>query len=241
MRKINVFVMVMVAVGMIVTSCGKGYNSNVSLKSDVDSVYYAVGVSWGAGLREQMKTLPGVEGKENYDAIIAGFATAMNDEVSKLKITPEEAQAYIQTYIMGAQAKDAEKGKAEGEAFLAANKTKEGVITTELGLQYKVLTEGTGRRPTEEDKVIVHYVGKFLDGSEFDSSKEEPVTFPITGVIRGWTLGLQIMPVGSKYILWIPSDLAYGEQGIQDPQTGGWFIRPNSVLEFEVELLGIEE
>ena len=228
--------MIIVAIGMIVTSCGKGYNTNVNLKSNVDSAFYAVGVSYGSGLREQLKTLPGVEGKENYDAIITGFATAMNDQVSQLKMTPEEAQEYIQTYVMEAQTKEFEAVKAEGEAFLATNKSKAGVITTESGLQYTVITEGAGAKPTTQNIVIVHYIGKFLDGTVFESSVErgEPVEFPLMNVIRGWTEALQLMPVGSKYQVWIPYELAYGEQGNQG-------IKPYSTLEFEIELLGIKE
>jgi len=228
--------MVIAAFGMIVASCGKGYNANISLKTDVDSAFYAVGVSYGSGLREQLKTLPGVEGKENYDAIITGFAVAMNDQVSQLKMTPEEAQGFIQSYVMTASTKQFETTKAEGEAFLASNSSKAGVITTENGLQYKVITEGTGKKPTTANTVIVHYTGKFLDGTVFDSSVErgEPAEFPVTGVINGWGQVLQLMPVGSKYQVWIPYDLAYGESGWQG-------IPPYSMLEFEVELLGIKE
>ena len=234
MKRTSVFVTVMVAIGMIVTSCGKGINTNVSLPTDVDSAFYAVGVNYGAGLRENLKTLPGADGVVNHDAIIAGFAAAMRDEAT-LKMTPDDANQFIQTYVELASMRDAEKTKAEGEAFLAANKTKEGVITTESGLQYKVLVEGTGRRPTLEDRIIVHYTGKLVDGTIFESTVGgEPLTMLLGQFVPGWGQGLQIMPVGSKYMLWIPSDLAYG------PQQVSQLIKANSTLEFEVELLGIE-
>ena len=226
--------MVMVAIGMIVTSCGKGVNTNVNLKTDVDSALYAIGVMNGASFREGVKTLPGVGDDVNYDALLAGFAAAMKDEAS-VKMAPEFAQMFIQTFVTEAEMRDAEKGRAEGEAFLAENKTKAGVITTESGLQYKVITEGTGRKPTMEDRVIVHYTGRLLDGTEFESSLGgEPAIFGLMQVIRGWTEGLQIMPVGSKYMFWIPSDLAYGAQQASQ------LIKANSTLVFELELLGIE-
>jgi FKBP-type peptidyl-prolyl cis-trans isomerase FkpA/FKBP-type peptidyl-prolyl cis-trans isomerase FklB len=157
MRKISVFVMIMVAVVMIVTSCGQGVNTNAKLSSDVDSALYAIGVANGASFREGLKTFPGAEGMDTYDVLLAGFVAALNDKASQLKMTPEEAQNYLQTYFMEAETKRTEASKAEGEAFLASNKTKQGVITTESGLQYKVITEGTGKRPTSEDNVIVHY------------------------------------------------------------------------------------
>ncbi|MGH9569716.1 MAG: FKBP-type peptidyl-prolyl cis-trans isomerase, partial [Candidatus Angelobacter sp.] len=126
--------------------------------------------------------------------------------------------------------------KKEGEAFLAANKTKEGVITTPSGLQYKVLKQGTGPKPTTTDKVVCNYKGTLINGKEFDSSykRGEPATFPVNGVIKGWTEALQLMPVGSKYQLFIPADLAYGERG------AGADIGPDATLIFEVELLSIE-
>ena len=120
----------------------------------------------------------------------------------------------------------------EGEAFLANNATQEGVQTTASGLQYRVITEGTGERPTASDTVTVNYVGTLIDGTEFDSS-ESPITFALNGVIPGWTEGLQLMPVGSTYMFYIPSELAYGAQGRQP------VIPPHSVLVFEVELVDI--
>ena len=169
------------------------------------------------------------------DDLIAGFIQAIKGDSAAMKMTPQEAQQYLQTYFVEAQAREAAKSKEEGEKFLAENKTKEGVITTESGLQYQVVTEGTGAKPTAEDRVKVHYTGTLLDGTKFDSSVDrgEPAEFGVNQVIKGWTEGLQIMPAGSKYIFWIPSELAYGERG------AGQDIKPNSVLKFEVELLEV--
>ena len=138
------------------------------------------------------------------------------------------------------EAKEAEKNKglaAEGEAFLAENAKREGVSVTESGLQYEVVTMGEGEKPTAESKVKVHYHGTLIDGTVFDSSVQrgEPIEFPLNGVIKGWTEGLQLMPVGSKFILYIPYQLAYGEQG------AGELIGPYEALIFEVELLEIVE
>ena len=229
MKKASVFVAAMaVAVGVSATSCDSKKSAN--LKSAIDSASYAIGVSTGAGYKENLKTLPD---SANVDALIAGFTEAHKGQ--KTSMTPEAAQAFLQTYFMEASAKQATKAKEEGDKFLAENKTKEGVITTESGLQYKVVTEGKGVKPTAEDKVKVHYKGTLLDGKVFDSSIErgEPAEFGVGQVIKGWTEGLQLMPVGSKYTFWIPSDLAYGERG------AGQDIKPNSVLVFEVELLEI--
>jgi FKBP-type peptidyl-prolyl cis-trans isomerase len=129
-----------------------------------------------------------------------------------------------------------EANKKEGDTFLATNKTKPGVVTLPDGLQYKIIKEGTGPKPTATDTVTVNYRGTLIDGKEFDSSykRGEPATFPVGGVIKGWTEALQLMPVGSKWELYIPSDLAYGARG------AGADIGPNSTLIFEVELLSIK-
>ena len=220
MKKVNVLAAASaVVLGLAATSCDS--KQNVSLSNDVDSVSYAIGVSTGAGYKENLKTL------------IAGFVEAIKGDSTKM--TPEKAREYMQTYFVQASAKEAKKNKEEGEKFLAENKTKSGVITTESGLQYQVITEGTGAKPTEKDRVKVHYTGTLLDGTKFDSSVDrgEPAEFGVNQVIKGWTEGLQLMPVGSKYIFWIPSELAYGERA------AGPEIKPNSVLKFEVELLDI--
>ena len=231
MKKISVLVATAI-VAMGITSCGDSHKS-ASLKTAADSVSYAIGISTGAGYKENLKTLPG--DPANVDDLIAGFIQAIKGDSSAMKMTPQAAQAYVQTYFMEASARDAKKTKEEGEKFLAENKSTKDVFTTESGLQYQVVTEGTGDKPTATDKVKVHYTGTLLDGTKFDSSVDrgEPMEFPVNGVIKGWTEVLQLMPVGSKYIVWIPSDLAYGERG------AGQDIKPNSTLKFEIELLEI--
>jgi FKBP-type peptidyl-prolyl cis-trans isomerase len=156
-------------------------------------------------------------------------------------MTADEQQQVRAAFMQKMQGKQeeqrkavAEKNKADGDKFLAANKTKPGVKTTASGLQYQSMTEGKGAKPAATDTVKVHYVGTLLDGSKFDSSidRGEPAQFPLNGVIAGWTEGLQLMPVGSKYKFWIPGNLAYGDRG----RPG---IEPNAMLTFEVELLEI--
>jgi len=236
MKKLSGFMVIVAAIGMIVASCGKGYNANIKLKSDVDSAFYAIGVLQGSGLRENFKSLPGLDATDNYDALLTALVTAINDKTSQLKMTPEEAQMYIQTFLANAQVQVAEKAKTDEMAFFAANGSKPGVITTESGLQYKILTTGTGEKPTLESIVVMHYTGKLLDGTVFESSvtRGEPLTMPVGQFIEGWKEVLQLMPVGSKYQVWIPFDMAYGAQG-------GGMIKPYSTLEFEMELLGIQE
>ena len=156
-------------------------------------------------------------------------------------MTKEEAQTFMQTQMDAVKSKALEKkyadNKAAGEKFLAENKTKEGVVTTPSGLQYKVITKGTGAIPADTSKVKVNYKGTLIDGTEFDSSykRKEPATFRANQVIKGWTEALTMMSVGSKWELYIPQDLAYGAR-----ETGGQ-IKPFSTLIFEVELVGIEK
>ena len=165
------------------------------------------------------------------------LARGMKDGVTggKTLLTDQEAQAVVEA-VRGEMMKKAEAaGKKEGDDFLAANKGKEGVIVLPSGLQYKILKAGTGPKPTTSDTVVCNYRGTLINGTEFDSSykRGQPAKFPVTGVIKGWTEALQLMPVGSKWQLFIPADLAYGERGNQG-------IAPNSTLIFEIELLSIE-
>jgi len=158
----------------------------------------------------------------------------MNEE--DISATMKEVNQFVSDWKKAEQEKQAKENEAEGKAFLESNKSKEGVKTLGSGLQYKVIQQGDGPIPNASDKVSVHYKGTFLDGKEFDSSykRNKAASFNVTGVIRGWTEALQLMKVGSKWQLFVPSDLAYGTKGNRN-------IPPNSTLLFEVELLGIEE
>ena len=202
------------------------------LADDNARVSYAIGMLTGHQWQQQ-----GIE----FDADIYARGLKEGRAGGTTLMTPEEAQAAIgkfkQEFSVKQQQKQAElgmKNKTDGEAYLAANKKNPGVVTLPDGLQYSVLTNGSGAMPTANDVVKVHYRGTLTDGSEFDSSykRGQPAEFQVTGVIRGWTEALQKMKVGSKWKLFIPSELAYGEQG----RPG---IPPNSVLIFEVELLEV--
>lgn len=204
------------------------------LETDKQKLGYIIGMDIGKSLREQ-----GAE--VDLDALIEAVRSTFNGE--ELAMTAEEAaevrQAYIQRRQAEQQAEASQAGAAnlaEGQKFLAENKVKDGVQTTESGLQYKVMTMGDGAKPTATQTVKVHYRGTLLDGTEFDSSyaRNEPISFALNRVIAGWTEGVQLMPVGSKFMFYIAPELAYGEGG-------GGPIPPNSTLVFEVELLDIEE
>lgn len=241
MKKFSVLAMTAaVTMGIAFTSCdSKKSMGSAKLTSEVDSVSYIIGKANASNMRKQMELqMENWPIKGNVDAFVAGLLSGIEnaDDSVILGKDMESLNAYVNGFFQKAQEIASEQQKAEGDKFLAENKTKSGVITTESGLQYKVITEGTGAKPLESDVVKVHYVGKDLSGREFDSSigRGEPAQFPLQNVIRGWTEGVQLMPVGSKYIFWIPAELAYGEQG--QPNAG---IQPNSTLEFEVELLEI--
>lgn len=203
-------------------------------QSDLQKRSYALGQNMANGLKSAS-----IPFESEY--LYAGFSDSMND---KQLMTDEEMQAAlmalqqeVQEKQILEQAKVLHKKYAESKAYLDENAAKEGVVTTDSGLQYKVITQGEGEKPAAEDTVTVHYEGKLIDGTVFDSSLQrgQPATFPLGGVIAGWTEGLQLMTVGSKWQLFIPPELGYGERG------AGGAIGPNEALVFEVELLSIEE
>jgi len=205
-------------------------NAEEGLGSEKQKLSYAVGVQIGEDLK-----------RNGMDIDASSVAMAIDDIMtgSKPKLTMEEMQTLFTDYQQREMAKKelaSQANKAEGEAFLAENKDKDGVTVLPSGLQYKVITVGTGKQPTAESTVSVHYRGTLLNGAEFDSSykREAPATFPVNGVIKGWTEALQLMKEGAKWQLFIPSDLAYGARG------AGADIGPNSVLTFDVELLSVE-
>ena len=205
----------------------------IELDTEQKKLSYIIGMDIGKSLKDQ-----GTE--VDLDSLISAIRSTYNGE--ELAMTTEEAGQVRKEYIEKRQAEQkaqaaaaGQDNLAEGQKFLAENATKEGVQTTESGLQYKVETMGDGPKPAATDTVKVHYRGTLLDGTEFDSSyaRNEPISFGLNRVIAGWTEGVQLMPVGSKFMFYIAPDLAYGEGG-------GGPIPPNSTLIFEVELLDIE-
>ena len=210
------------------------------LKTDVDTFAYSLGYDTGNGLNGYLAQMDLDEdfSKENFvKGVKHGFDSTATPIVKK-----EEVQMLIQNFIMKKQSDSQDKMAGEtiknleiGEAFLAENKNKAGVKTTGSGLQYEVITEGTGASPTAEQTVVVHYTGSLLNGKVFDSSVErgEPATFPLNRVIPGWTEAIQLMKEGAKYKFYIPSELAYGERG------AGQDIPGNATLIFEVELIEV--
>lgn len=199
----------------------------VVLKTTQDSLSYAIGLSLANFYKQQ--NITGVN-----TALVMRAITDVN-KGSKLPMDEQQANACIVNYMQKEKAAKASVAKKQGEEFLAANKTRPGVVTTPSGLQYLVLKEGTGPKPALTDMVRVHYHGTLIDGRVFDSSVErkQPIELAVNGVIPGWTEALQMMPVGSKWRLFIPSNLAYGDQ------QAGPMIAPGSTLIFEVELLDI--
>jgi FKBP-type peptidyl-prolyl cis-trans isomerase FklB len=201
-----------------------------SLKTDKQKFSYSAGYQIGQNLKRQ-----------NLDLDSKTFSQGAQDAITNAKprLKPEEMQAAFQAQQkkdMEKQAAAAKKNLDAGQAFLEANKKKEGVTTTASGLQYKIITEGKGKQPKSTDTVVAHYRGTLINGTEFDSSyqRNEPATFPVGGVIKGWQEALPLMKEGSKWQIYIPSDLAYGPRG------AGGEIGPNEVLIFDIELLSVK-
>ncbi|MEP0773823.1 MAG: FKBP-type peptidyl-prolyl cis-trans isomerase [Acidobacteriota bacterium] len=205
-----------------------------AFKSNEDKASYAIGLQIARNMKAQGVPL-------NVDAFSQGFKAGYAD--GKPLLSDEELQQTLQEFQMAMMAKQQQamaaegaKNREAGKAFLAANKAKQGVVELPSGLQYKVIKAGTGKKPTADSTVRVHYRGTLLDGTEFDSSykRGEPAEFPLGGVIKGWTEALQLMQEGAKWELYIPASLAYGDQG------AGGVIKPGSTLIFEVELLEVK-
>ena len=206
----------------------------VALTTQQDKVSYAIGMNMAKTLqRQSLEVEP--------DVLVRGLKDVLTG--NKPLLSDDEAMAALTALQNDLRARQQEKAqqlglsnKKEGEDFLAANKGKEGVVTLPSGLQYKILKEGSGPKPAAADSVVCNYRGTMINGTEFDSSykRGETATFPVSGVIKGWTEALQLMPVGSKWQLFVPSDLAYGQRG------AGADIGPNATLIFEVELLSIK-
>jgi len=197
------------------------------LNTEPEKNGYSVGYDLGRSIHRQLADV-------DPESMARGLKDAMTGATSALP--EEEMQRRFTTVRQESVRKVNEQNKKDGEAFLAKNKGEKGVKSTASGLQYKVITTGKGKQPTADDTVTVHYRGTLIDGTEFDSSfkRNQPVTFPVKGVIPGWTEALQLMKEGSKWMLYLPSTIAYGERG------AGNIIGPNSVLIFEVELLSIK-
>jgi len=226
--------MLATAMALLTTTAAVAQDAAPELKTDKDKFSYALGMNFGESFRKQgLDVDPAVFVKAFAEAFNTG-KTAMSEEDMKAVLTA--ASQEIRKKQAAVQAEKAEKSKKEGDEFLAANKTKESVVALPSGLQYKILKQGTGEKPTLDDTVVCNYKGTLINGTVFDASEKHggPATFPVKGVIPGWTEALQLMPVGSKWQLFVPANLAYGEQGPGD-------IGPNATLIFEVELVSIQK
>jgi FKBP-type peptidyl-prolyl cis-trans isomerase FklB len=204
------------------------------LKTDKDKLSYALGMQFGEGFHKQGIDVDPATFAKAFSEAYAGGKLAMSEEDMRAVLT--KAQQDMRAKMAAQQAEKGAKAQQDGEKFLAENKAKEGVVTLPSGLQYKILKAGTGEKPTAADTVVCNYRGTLLDGTEFDASEKHggPSSFQVGAVIAGWTEALQLMPVGSKWQLFIPAKLAYGAQGPPD-------IGPNATLIFEVELVSIKK
>jgi FKBP-type peptidyl-prolyl cis-trans isomerase FklB len=224
----------MVVAGIVLLAGQVVAEETQTLKTEKEKLSYSIGMEIGSNLKRQAIDV-------EVDLLLKGLKDGFSG--GKTLLSPEEVRNVLTTFqkeMMAKQKEEArvlgEKNKKEGEAFLAENKKKPGVVTLPSGLQYKVIKAGTGKKPKATDTVKTHYRGTLLDGTEFDSSYRRggPATFPVKGVIPGWTEALQLMEEGAKWQLFIPPHLAYGERG------AGPAIGPNATLIFEVELISVQ-
>jgi len=235
LMKKSLFYLPVVVILIAGMGCGQtGSIKEVKLETAGDSAGYAIGMLIGTNNKQQVDNAPGSD-DISIDAMIAAFTAATMEEEGQMSM--EEAEQFIRGYFDKERVKQGQQNLEDGNAFLEKNKAREGVHTTESGLQYEILTEGSGPKPEDGDQVRVHYHGTLVDGTVFDSSVDrgEPAVFGVGQVIPGWTEALKMMPVGSKWKIYVPSELGYGEQG------AGGDIGPNATLIFEVELLEIVE
>ena len=216
------------------TTTGANAAASVTLKTDYEKQSYAMGMNLGLGLHHQGMTLdPALVARGMKDAMTGGKTVLTEDEA---RTAVQQLQSSVREKMEAKTKEAGVENRKQADEFLAANKSKDGVMTTPSGLQYKILTAGNGPKPTAGDTVSCNYRGTTIDGKEFDSSykRGQPAQFPVGGVIKGWTEALQMMPVGSKWELFIPPDLAYGDRPPQGADIG-----PGDALIFEVELLSI--
>ncbi len=230
---------VVVGVGILAVQVSSGQAKAPT--TEKERLNYALGMDLGNQFRRQSLEIdPDIFRQGLKDALSGGKTLLTDEEVRAAIVNLQEELKKKQAVLLAGQAAAAtalgEKNQKAGEEFLSQNKAKEGVVTLPGGLQYKVLKAGDGRKPALEDTVVCQYRGITIDGTEFDSSykRNQPATFPVKGLIKGWTEALQLMPVGAKWQLFVPPSLAYGERGV------GNDIGPNAVLIFEIELLSIQ-
>ncbi|MGD8320047.1 MAG: FKBP-type peptidyl-prolyl cis-trans isomerase [Gemmatimonadota bacterium] len=224
----------LVGAALLLAACSGGTgSSSAKLETDNQKASYGIGLDMGRNLKPAKDSLDMDALRRGLDDALAGREPALSQDEIQTSL-----QAFSQAVMAAQQAErtaQGDKNKSEGEAYLAQNGAKEGVTTTDSGLQYEVLQDGDGPTPSADDTVELHYKGTLIDGTVFDSSLDgDPAEFPVSGLIPGFSEALQLMPVGSKYRVVIPSDLAYGSQG------AGGDIGPNATLVFEIELLSIK-
>jgi FKBP-type peptidyl-prolyl cis-trans isomerase FklB len=226
----KVKMIVVLVLGILLLVSHVNAQENLVLKSQKEKVSYIIGMEIGSNLKKQAIDIDSTILVRGVKDILSGAKPLLTEQEI------QETMVGFQKEMMAKQSEVAKKNRAEGEAFLAENKKKEGVKTLPSGLQYKVIKVGTGKKPKSTDTVTVHYRGTLINGTEFDSSfkRGQPATFLVSKVIPGWTEALQLMEVGATWQLFIPSSLAYGEQG------AGGDIGPNATLIFEVELVSIQ-